>query len=122
MNPRFTSPIPAVESSAALLSSALETDAQGGLVAEPGPVSQWIDPKEGEQFWRVIGPSGETVAQSGVAEMGIPPLDPVTVKAALAGREVIHTISVTGDEIRVFTGPVVREGQIIGVDLADDPY
>ena len=104
-----------LHSSAALLSNALETDAQGQLVAGPGQTSLWSDPKEGEHFWRIIAPSGKTVAQSGTAEMGSQPLDLTTVEMGFAGRETIHTLSVAGDSMRVLTAPVVREGQIVGV-------
>ena len=75
----------------------------------------WVNPQEGEQFWRVIAPSGETAAQLGVTEMGNPSLDRTAVEGALAGRETIQTVSGTGHTIRILTGPVVREGQVVGV-------
>jgi heavy metal sensor kinase len=104
-----------LHSSAALLSNATETDAQGRLVARPGQTALWSDPKEGEHFWRIIAPSGEMVAQSGMADLGSPPLDLTSVESALAGRETIRTLSVAEDAMRVFTAPVVRENQIVGV-------
>jgi heavy metal sensor kinase len=103
-----------LDSSAELLFNALETNAQGRLVARPGQASQWNDAK-GEHFWRVIAPSGQVIDQLGVAEMGDPPLDLAALERALAGRETIQTISGTGNAMRVFTGPVVRGGQIVGV-------
>lgn len=105
-----------LSSSAALLSNTLETDGQESLISGPEQARLWNDPKRGEHFWRVVTPSGHTVAQSGVAETGSPPLDPATVERALAGHRMIQTLSWTGGEtMRVVTGPVVRGNQVIGV-------
>jgi heavy metal sensor kinase len=104
-----------LRSSAALLSGALETDAQGHLVLGPGSAYLPNDPKSGEHFWRVIAPSGEVIGGSGVAEMGSPPVDPAAIEAALAGRETIRNLSAAGEVVRVFTGPLVRQGQVAAV-------
>ena len=104
-----------LRSSAALLTSALEVDAQGHLVAGPGQLTVWNDPQEGEHFWRVLEPSGRVVEQSNMHEMDDLLLDPVVMGTALAGREVVQTVRVEGDPVRVYTAPVYQGGQVIGV-------
>jgi heavy metal sensor kinase len=104
-----------LRSSAALLASALEVDAQGHLIARPGQLLLWNDPKEGEYFWRILAPSGWVVEQSSMHEMGEPPLDPVLIEAALVGRESIQTVHMEGEPVRVYTAPVYQEGQLVGI-------
>lgn len=104
-----------LRSSAALLISALEVDAQGHMIAGPGQLAVWNDSQEGEHFWRVLGPSGQVVEQSSVYEIGRPPLDPAIMEAALEGQEAVQTIRVEEDPIRIYTAPVYQEGQVIGI-------
>lgn len=50
-----------------------------------------------------------------------PPLDPTTVKAALAGREVYSDIHVGGDHVRVLSAPWYYDGEIVGaIQVARD--
>jgi heavy metal sensor kinase len=104
-----------LRSSAGLLASTLEVDAEGHLIARPGQLLLWHDPQEGEHFWRVLEPSGAVVEQSGVNEISDLPLDKVSMEAALAGREVVQTVRAEGNPVRMYTAPVYREGRLIGV-------
>jgi heavy metal sensor kinase len=104
-----------LRSSAGLLAGTMEVDAKGHLIATPGQLILWSDPQEGEHFWRVLASSGEVVEQSGVNEIGDVPLDTVSMGTALAGQKVVETIRVEESPVRVYTAPVYREGQLIGV-------
>jgi heavy metal sensor kinase len=104
-----------LRSSAALVADTLEVDAQGRLSAGSEQPLQWSSPTEGEHFWRVMDLSAQMVAQAGVHDMGNVSVDPATIAAALAGRDVVQTIWVEENPVRVYTVPVTHEGQIIGL-------
>ena len=104
-----------LRSSVSLINDALEVDAQGNLTAGPGPSLLWNNPQRGEYFWRVLALSGQVMTQAGVKDMGNVPLDPATIAAALAGQEVVQTIQVDDNPVRVYTAPVVHGGRIIGL-------
>jgi hypothetical protein len=100
---------------ASLVIGSLQTDDQGHLIAGPKPPLTWSDPKRGEHLWRALDRSGQIVAQRGVQDLGDLPIDPAVIAQALAGQEVLQTVCVGDDPIRVYTAPVTNGGQIVGV-------
>lgn len=52
----------ALRNSAALLTNALDVDAQGRLTATPEQPLAWSDPQADEYFWRVLDPAGGVIA------------------------------------------------------------
>jgi heavy metal sensor kinase len=100
--------------SAALVAGTLEVD-EGHLSSELQQPLLWNDPKQGEHFWRIISRSGQVVGQDGVQHMGGVPTDQAVLATALSGQEVYQTLHIGDDATRIYTAPVVRGGQIIGV-------
>ncbi len=71
-------------------------------------------PREEEQFVRVFDTSGGLMFDSSSGIGGVP-IDRGVIDAALVGKSTIHRVTVAGDQFRVKTLPVTRDGQIRGV-------
>src|SRR6185312_13713477 len=72
------------------------------------------NPQQGEQFIRLIDPSGRVVADASTG-FDQPPSDPAGLNAALDGHETLHWVSVGGQPMRVLSEPVRSGGTVVEV-------
>jgi heavy metal sensor kinase len=103
-----------LRSSATLVANSLEIDSQEILRADPEPSFSLNDSQEGEHFWRILDLSGQVVEQVGAREMAAP-IFPDIVRAAREGQEVIQSIDIGGDPVRVYTAPVIHENRVVAI-------
>lgn len=69
---------------------------------------------EGEQFIRVFNASGEVTFDTGAAAAEVP-VDQNALRAAGAGRTVIHSVEAKHETFRIRLVPIRRNGQVSGV-------
>lgn len=103
-----------LRSSVTLVANSLDIDSQGNLSAGPEQSFLLNDPQEGEHFWRILDLSGQVVEQVGAREMAAP-ISPDVVRAAREGQEVIQSIDIGGDPVRIYTAPVVHGNGVVAI-------
>jgi heavy metal sensor kinase len=101
----------------ALVTGALEVDAQRRLIAGLAQPPSWrnVGEEEREIFWRVLDASGRLVEQNRMYEMDARPVEPTTLEKALAGSKIFQTVRTGDDVIRLFTAPIDQSGRAIGI-------
>lgn len=98
-----------LESKANVISSAIQLNNGRPQLSEENAPG---DP-QGEQFTRVFDAAGRLVFDNAPPAASVA-IDTEAVAAALAGQETRETANTAGDNLRVLTTPVYRDGSIIG--------
>jgi len=99
---------------AKLIIDTVQLDDQGHLVASSGQTVSNNRSKD-ERFWQVLDTSGQILAPKAAHETELHPVDPGTLRMALAGRNGFHTIRFEGEPLLVYTTPLRHQGRVVGM-------